>query len=82
MHELLEVDIITGVEVKYREESFTNNTGKLAVIENGNFIDALALGIRLCGQILVDILEVGDSDVLLKLFVQDYIIIDEFDFTC
>ena len=51
-------------------------------IEDGNFIDSFALGIGLSGKIFVDILEVGDSDVLLKLFVKDDIVVDQLNLTC
>ena len=51
-------------------------------IEDGNFVNSFALGIRLSGKIFVDILEVGDGDILFKFFVKDYIVVDKFDLAC
>ena len=51
-------------------------------VEDGDFVDALFLVVRLSCQILVDVLEVGDRDVLLKLLIEDDIIIDELDLSC
>lgn len=46
-------------------------------IEDGNFVNSFALGIRLSGKIFVDVLEVRDGDILFKFFVKDNIVIDK-----
>lgn len=51
-------------------------------IKDRNFIDAFALGIRLSGKIFVDILEVGDGNILLKLFIEYDIVIDQLNLPC
>ena len=45
-------------------------------IEDANFVDSLALSVRLCSEVLVDILEVGDCNILLELFVKDDVVVD------
>jgi len=51
-------------------------------VEDGNFVYALALSIRLRGKILVDILEVRDGDILLEFLVEDDVIVNELDLPC
>ena len=51
-------------------------------VEDGDFVYALALSIRLRGKILVDILEVRDGDILLEFLVEDDVIVNELDLPC
>ena len=51
----------------------------MTYVKDGDFVDSFALGIRLGRQVLVDVLEVGDGDVLLELLVEDDVVVDEFD---
>ena len=45
-------------------------------IEDANFVDSLALCVRLGSEVLVDILEVRDRNILLELLVKDDVVID------
>ena len=57
--------VIDAPSIKRKELKILSVT----YIENADFVDSLALGVRLCSQILVDILEVRNGDILLELFV-------------
>lgn len=47
--------------------------------EHGNFVNALCFRVWLGNQVPVDVFEVGDSDVLLELLVQDDAVLYELD---
>ena len=55
----------------------TRRDAWLTYIEDANFVDSLALGVRLCSEVLVDILEVRNCDILLKFLVEDDVVVDE-----
>ena len=46
-------------------------------VEDRDLVDALALRIRLCGQVLVDVFEVRDRHILFELLVKDNIVVNE-----
>ena len=45
-------------------------------VENGDLVNALALGVRLSCQILVNILEIRYGHILLKLLIENDVIIN------
>jgi hypothetical protein len=47
--------------------------------ENGQFIDSLVFVIRLLHQVLIDILEVRDRNVFLKIFIKNLSIVNKFN---
>ena len=46
-------------------------------IEDADFVNSLAFRVRLRCQVLVDVLEIGDCDVFLELFVEDDVVVNE-----
>ena len=50
-------------------------------VQDGDFVDAFALCVRLSCEILVYVLEVGDGDILFELFIEDYVVVNELNLT-
>ena len=79
MDELPQVDVLGLTEIHDCEEALSDDAGEGAVSEQGYFVDALGLIVRLGGEVLEDVLEVRDCHVLLELFVVENLVVDKLD---
>ena len=48
-------------------------------VEDGDLVDSLALGIRLSGQVLVNILEIRYGHILFELLIENDVIVNKLD---
>lgn len=71
INEFSEINISVIINIENREESFSQNTRKVGVLDNRYFVDALVLFITSLGKILEYIFEIGNDDFLLKSFTFD-----------
>ena len=49
----------------------------LTYVENGDLVNSLALGIRLRGQVLVNVLEVRYGHILLELLIENNTVVNQ-----
>ena len=77
MDKFSKVDEFSLAKIQNIHKSFADDSWQVAIRKHGDFVDSLAFIIALGHQILVDILEVWNGDVFLKLFVLENGVIHE-----
>ena len=82
MDELPQVDVVCLGEIKHCKEALADDAWQVGVGEQGDLVDTFVFIVTLGYQVLVNVLEVGHSNILFEFLVLENCVIHKFDFLC
>ena len=69
MNEFSKINIIVFTEIENSKKSFSNDTWKICICKQSNFIDSFVFVVWLSNQIFKNVLEVRNYNIFFKLFI-------------